>query len=294
MTGERPSLTDLGMGGDAAAASAQTCLAAVEPAPRAPRPVKTDPNRLRLCIVTRTEQPPDGLIRFVLGPDGQIVPDLGRRLPGRGVWVTATRECVAVAIKRGLFAKSLKQPVKAGKELVDQVEKLLAFEARQALSLANKAGLVTTGFSKVEIALEKGVVEVLLAASDASPDGTGKLARKFRAIRGAAHREAPVIGDFSSAELDLAFGGSNVIHAAVAAGVLSRRVGDCCRRLKQFRSNSDRADLGTDAVRAGSNSASGSATTSAAINAEMNAREPGVSGIGENETKSDQAGTDHA
>ena len=288
--GERPSLTDLGVDGAAVPAAARPCLAGTEPATRAPRPTKPDPDRLRLCVVTRTEQPPDQLIRFVLAPGGGIVPDLGRRLPGRGVWVTATRDSVALAVKRGLFAKSLKQPVKAGKELVDQVEKLLAFEARQALSLANKAGLVTTGFSKVEIALEKGVVEVLVAASDASQDGTGKLARKFRAIRGAAQREAPVIGDFSSAELDLAFGGSNVIHAGVAAGALSRRVSECCRRLRRFRSNSDATVATATAVEVNSISGHGKAAATTA----MSAMEPGVSAIGETETKSDQAGTDHA
>ena len=159
-----------------------------------------DPTRLRLCVVTRRELPPAELLRFVASPDGVLVPDLAHRLPGRGVWVSATREAVGIALKRGLFAKSLKQPVQTAKDLVEQVEKLLALQARQALSLANKAGLITVGFSKVETAIERGVAVALISASDASADGTGKLARKFKAIQGAAQREAPVIQDLSSAE----------------------------------------------------------------------------------------------
>ena len=202
---------------------------------RPPRPAKPDPERVRLCIVTRQELPPAEMIRFVAGPDGTIVPDLARRLPGRGMWVTATRAALQEATKRNLFAKSLKKAVKIDKALVEQVEILLANEARQALSLANKAGLVTTGFSKVEIALEKNQVAALFASSDASSDGAGKLARKFKAIRGASQQDAPIIQDFSSAELSLAIGGSNVIHAGLAGGRLGQRVVTCCQRLRHFR-----------------------------------------------------------
>ena len=179
------------------------------------------------------------MIRFVMGPDDNMVPDLSRRLPGRGVWVTATRAAVADAAKRGLFAKSLKKAAKVDKDFVEQVDKLLAIEARQALSMANKAGLVTTGFSKVEIALEKNQAEALITANDASADGAGKLARKFKAIRGAAERKAPIIQVFSTHELNLAIGGSNVVHAALAGGGLGRRVITCCRRLQHFRMQPD-------------------------------------------------------
>ncbi len=214
-------------------ASSSEPTAAIDARP--PRPAKPDPDRVRLCVVSRQELPPDALIRFVAAPDDSIVPDLARRLPGRGVWVTATKAAVADAVKRGLFAKSLKRFVKADKDLVAHVERMLALEARQALSLANKAGLVTTGFSKVEIALEKRLAEALLTASDASIDGAGKLARKFRAIRAAAGQKAPVIQEFSTDELSLAIGGSNVVHAALASGGLGRRVIACCYRLQQFR-----------------------------------------------------------
>lgn len=224
---------------DAANAVSETGEACQQSAARPPRVTKQDPDRVRLCIVTRQELPPAQLIRFVADPDGIIVPDLARRLPGRGVWVTATREAVATAAKRGLFAKNLKKPVKADKELADQVEKLLAAEARQVLSLANKAGLVTTGFSKVDNALAQGEAIALIAANDASIDGAGKLARKFKAVQGAKNRAAPVIQDFTIAELSLAIGGSNVVHAALAGGGLSRRVVTCCQRLRIYRMHPD-------------------------------------------------------
>src|SRR5690606_38506391 len=105
---------------------------------------------LRTCVVTREQRPPEDLIRFVPGPDGQIVPDVGRRLPGRGVWVTAERGAVAEAVKRKAFSKGLKRQVTAAADLPDLVERLLMKRATDALSLANKAGLVTTGFTRVE------------------------------------------------------------------------------------------------------------------------------------------------
>jgi uncharacterized protein len=200
---------------------------------------KSDSGRLRLCVVTRTEKPEDQLIRFVAGPDDKIFPDLAARLPGRGVWVTATRAAVAEAAKKGLFAKSLKRSIKADKDLDQQVEALLITDARQVLALANKAGLVTTGFAKVEISLEKGLAVALISAHDASADGTGKLARKFTAIRTAAGQKAPVLRQLTSAQLGLAMGGLNVIHASVSGGALAQRLIGCCRRLDVYRMISD-------------------------------------------------------
>ncbi len=200
---------------------------------------KTDGGRVRLCVVTRTEKPEDQLIRFVAGPDDRIFPDLAARLPGRGVWVTATRAAVAEAAKKGMFAKSLKRDIKADKELADQVEALLVTDARQVLALANKAGLVTTGFAKVEISLEKDLAVALISANDASADGTGKLARKFTAIRAAAGQKAPVLRQLTSAQLGLAMGGLNVIHASLSGGALAQRLIGCCRRLDVYRMISD-------------------------------------------------------
>jgi uncharacterized protein len=209
------------------------------------QPDATDGATLRLCAVMRAERPISGLIRFVADPDGQITPDIGCKLPGRGVWVTATREAVALAVKRGAFAKSLKRPVTIPDDLPGMIERLLALKARQGLSLANKAGLVTCGFMKVSEALDKGAVSALIAASDGAPDGIGKLERKFRAIQAAsaspnrplADMSSFVITDFTGDDLDLAIGRTNVIHAALATGAQSRTVMGDCLRLRRFRSN---------------------------------------------------------
>jgi len=233
VTGDRPVVADSVTVGSAPPAGSP-CVPSASPQ-RPARAAKPDPDRLRLCVVSRQELPPAALIRFVQAPDGSMVADIARKLPGRGVWVTGTRAAVAEAAKRGLFAKSLKRAAKAGPELAGQVEDLLVADTRQALSLANKAGLITTGFAKVEIALEKGLAAALIAANDASSDGTGKLARKFTAIRTAAGLDAPVLDDFSGAELNLAFGGSNVVHAALAAGALQKRVVASCLRLRRYR-----------------------------------------------------------
>ena len=111
---------------------------------------------LRLCAVSRVQKPPEELIRFVAGPDRAIVPDLARRLPGRGVWVDATRDAVAEAVRRKAFARSLKQNVSVPADLPDLVERLLQKRLAEAVSIANKAGLLVAGFAKVEELIEAG------------------------------------------------------------------------------------------------------------------------------------------
>ncbi|MDV2983421.1 UNVERIFIED_CONTAM: RNA-binding protein [Methylobacteriaceae bacterium AG10] len=175
---------------------------------------------VRTCIVTRTAQSPSGMIRFVLGPDGAVVPDLRARLPGRGAWVTATRAAVAAAVKRRAFHRAFKTAeVKAAPDLADQVAEGLRTDLRQALALANKAGCVVTGFGKVESAIlgAEGVA-ALLHASDAAPDGRRKLAAALRRRYGDAISVIPVVDDLSNAELDMALGRDHVIHAALIAG----------------------------------------------------------------------------
>jgi uncharacterized protein len=209
------------------------------------QPGKADGATLRLCAVTRVERPIGALIRFVLSPDGEITPDISCKLPGRGVWVTATHEAVAQAVKRSAFAKSLKRPVIVPDDLPGLVERLLAKRARQSLSFANKAGLVATGFMKVTEALEGGQAVGVIAAADGAPDGIGKLERKFRAIHAAkieagatlAAPEHLIIKEFTGDELDLAIGRSNVVHGSLAVGAQSRTVLNDSLRLRRFRSN---------------------------------------------------------
>jgi uncharacterized protein len=190
---------------------------------------------LRLCAVSRTQRPPDDLIRFVLSPDGSIVPDLARRLPGRGVWVAATRATVATAVRQKVFARSLKQPVSMPADLPGLVERLLMKRVAEALSLANKAGLLVAGFAKVEGLLDQRQAAVLLHASDGAPDGVEKLNRKFKALIGSERFEQSTVAELTSAELSLAIGRPNVVHAAASEGGASQRMLQEAVRLRRYR-----------------------------------------------------------
>jgi predicted RNA-binding protein YlxR (DUF448 family) len=170
----------------------------------------------RTCIVTRRSGAADDLIRFVAGPDGTVVPDLKRNLPGRGCWVTAQRVHVDKAAAKNLFARALKAPVAVSPELGATVDRLLAQAALGALGMARKAGRVVLGAAKVEAAARSGEAILVLHASEAAPDGIRKVAAARRAARRAGG--VPAYKLFPEAELGLALGGTNVIHAAVLDG----------------------------------------------------------------------------
>lgn len=191
---------------------------------------------LRTCIATREQKPPEELIRFVPGPDGQIVPDVARRLPGRGVWVTAERGAVAEAVKRKAFARSLKRQVAVPADLPDLVERLLVKRAMDALSLANKAGLVTTGFTRIEAAIAAGSVAALLHGLEAAADGVGKLDRRFQAASRQIGRPAPIIQELTVEQMSLALGRSNVVHAALSAGGATTNFLNEVGRVTRYRS----------------------------------------------------------
>jgi uncharacterized protein len=191
----------------------------------------------RLCALTREVRPIDELIRFVVAPDGTIVPDLKRRLPGRGVWITAKRTAVDEAVKRSAFARSLKREVKAPPDLGVQIERQLESAALDALGIAHKAGRVAIGFGRTETVLA-GVppVTAILSASDGSPDGVRKIAAAAAKRQiGENPAEIPVIAAFTSAQLDLALGRSNVVHAALLAGPASNGFLARCQSLERFR-----------------------------------------------------------
>jgi predicted RNA-binding protein YlxR (DUF448 family) len=172
----------------------------------------------RTCIVTRTARPVAELIRFVLGPENQVHPDLKHRLPGRGVWVTARSSMVEEAVKRRLFARALKADARVPVTLAQDVDQALRADLRQALSLANKAGAVVSGFAKVEAAILEKPLAALIHAAEAADDGRRKLTSQLRNRFGETISGFPVITDLSSDELDLALGRSHVIHAALVAG----------------------------------------------------------------------------
>jgi predicted RNA-binding protein YlxR (DUF448 family) len=172
----------------------------------------------RTCIVTRKSAAPDELIRFVVGPDSAVVPDLKRSLPGRGCWVTAVRTHVDRATAKKLFARAFKAEVSVSPDLGSMVDGLLAGSALGALGLARKAGAIALGATQVESAVRAGKAVAVLHAREASEDGVRKIAQARRAVRFAGGPELFAYKLFSETELGLALGGTNVIHAAVLAG----------------------------------------------------------------------------
>ncbi|WP_442754972.1 RNA-binding protein [Methylocystis sp. JAN1] len=193
----------------------------------------------RTCIVTRRREPPEAMIRFVRGPDGVIAPDIRARLPGRGVWVGARAGLVAEAAKKRIFARSLKEEVETPPQLAENVDRLLEADCLQMLALANKAGAVTAGFNKVADLLAKGAAAILVEASDGGADGKRKLRQSARRAESASAREndgaPPIVGLFTSSQLDLALGRTNVIHAALASGGPASSFLSRCRRLAAYR-----------------------------------------------------------
>lgn len=172
----------------------------------------------RMCAVTREVRPIEDLIRFVVDPAGAVTPDIRRKLPGRGVSVTATLSAVNQAVKRKVFARHFKVPVTVAPDLADITADLLRRDALQALSFANKAGAAVSGFGKAEEALMSGKARAVLHASEAQPDGRRKLGQIVRRVVEAGARQPHIIDSFAEAELDMAFGRGHVIHGAIIAG----------------------------------------------------------------------------
>ena len=185
----------------------------------------------RTCIVTRKEHAPEQMIRFVLGPENQVVPDLRRKLPGRGVWVTAKQAKVEEAVKKGAFERGFKQKVSVDPELAVLLGQLLKAQATSALGIVKKAGLLVSGFSKVETALQKEDIVLMIHARDASADSTGKLARLASAME---QEHQTDMNTWSGEELDSATGGANVTHLVVIEGGASKALESAIMRLNEY------------------------------------------------------------
>jgi uncharacterized protein len=200
----------------------------------------------RTCIVTRAHAAPEAMIRFVRAPDGGLAPDIRSRLPGRGVWVTARADFVAEAARKQMFSRSLKAKVIASPTLAEDVDRLLEADCLQMLALANKAGLAITGFGKVGSALDKGAVAVLIEASDGGEDGRRKLGQMARRAAAQSGFHPEIVAIFTSAQLDLALGRTNVIHAALAPGGPTEALQSRLRRLAAYRDKNpgDAAPIG--------------------------------------------------
>ena len=180
----------------------------------------------RKCIATGEVRPVDKLVRFVVGPEGQVVPDLAGKLPGRGIWVSATPDALTKAATKGLFARAAKQPVKVPDDLANLVEVQLGKRVIDLISLARKGGYAVAGYEKVKSLLQMEDASVLIQASDGSERGKSKLSTPHG---------GKFIGWLTADELGRAFGKQTTIHAALRAGGLSKRVVEEAMRLQGLR-----------------------------------------------------------
>jgi hypothetical protein len=206
----------------------------------------------RTCVVTGGKGPPEAMLRFVLSADGEVTPDLKRKLPGRGVWTRLDKAVVRQAAAKQSFSRGFRAEAKAAPGLAEEVDRLLERDALQFLSIANKAGLVTAGAAKVEAAIAAGTVVALIHAADGAIDGAAKLERLLRARGGRTAEAAARVKLFSSRQLDLALGRTNVIHAALNSGEASAALLAKIARLTQYRAgNAALAAAAMEASRAG-------------------------------------------
>jgi predicted RNA-binding protein YlxR (DUF448 family) len=208
---------------------------------------------MRMCAVTREVRPIDELIRFVVAPSGEVIPDLKRKLPGRGLWVSASRRAVAEAVRRNQFGKGFRRDIRVAPTLAADTESLLVRGAIEALAMAAKAGQVVSGFGKVEDALAQRQAQVqvraLIHASDGAADGIRKLDAVMRQKSGIndESKPFPVVSALTSEQLDLALGRSNVIHAALLAGPASKTFLSRSQTLVQYRMADDDKTAGNAA-----------------------------------------------
>ena len=189
-------------------------------------------SRERRCIVTGEVLPEARLLRFVLAPDGEIVPDVEAKLPGRGMWVRAERAVLAQAVQKRLFAKAAKAQVRVAADLPERAEARLVERMLAHLGLARRAGELILGFDSVEKALRSpNPPPLIVEAAEAAPDGR----RKLQAAAKAGGHVPFVIDVLSNAELSLALGRANVVHAALKPGRIAARLIFEAARLNGFR-----------------------------------------------------------
>lgn len=194
------------------------------------------PISLRKCIVTGEEQAKANLIRFVVGPGDDIVPDLEERLPGRGLWLSADRDVLNTASTKRVFAKAARQKVNVPDNLAERVEALLALRTMDLIGLARRAGDVICGFEKVRAFLKEGQNGILLAARDGARGGRDKLL--------ASGSDKVELDGLNSGELGQALGREQVVHAVVASGPLAKRIRREMGRLNGVRAAVDHLKVG--------------------------------------------------
>jgi len=193
------------------------------------------PGTERTCALTRKLKPAAEMIRFVVGPNGEAVPDVKCKLPGRGIWITATRVALEDAVTRNVFARGFKRDVRAAPDLAAQAERMIERAALDALAIAGKAGKVMTGFAKVEAAAGREDLLALIHAADGADDGRRKLTGALRRNTARKSTGILVIDAFTGGQLDLALNRPNVVHAALLAGSGSETFLSRVARLTRFR-----------------------------------------------------------
>src|SRR6476620_7225302 len=188
-------------------------------------------DRERRDLVTHQVMDESRLIRFVAAPDGSVAPDLARKLPGRGLWVAADRSSIEAAVKKNLFSRAAKAPLKPAADLADTVENLLFRRCLDQLGLARREGVLISGFEKSLAAVRAGKAAWIVEAADGSADGRGKL------LSLAKHIAPPpkVCGVFTADDLGLALGLENAIHAVLLEGGRADRWTIEVERLAGFR-----------------------------------------------------------
>jgi uncharacterized protein len=183
---------------------------------------------LRRCIASGERLDPEGMIRFVVGPEDRLVPDVAGKLPGRGFWVSADRDRLQQAVTKHLFARAARRTVKVDPDLAELVERLVERQCLDMIGLAKRAGAAVAGFDKVEAMLRKAPVGVLVEAIDGAADGREKLRRLAPG--------APVVSLFPAAMLAGAMGRDGiVVHVAIARGKLAQRLVAASDRLAGLR-----------------------------------------------------------
>ena len=185
------------------------------------RAVGSDSRRapVRRCIASGAVLDKSELLRFVVGPDGCVVPDIGGKLPGRGLWLLPRRDMIEKACRRNLFARAARAPVGVPGDLIEQVCRALRRRCLDLISLARRAGLVTGGYQKVRSQLAAGRAAVLVQAQDAAPGGREKLA----ALARASGLAGPVVEVFGAEELGQVLGRDSAVHVVLAPGGLTDR-----------------------------------------------------------------------
>lgn len=197
---------------------------------------KDDAPPMRRCIVTRASKPTAALLRFVVSPDGVVVPDVMGVLPGRGIWISSDRASVETATAKGLFARAARRQVKTDPRIADIVEAQLLRRCLDLIGLARRSGGAVAGFEKVRAFLAKESAGLLLAAADGADDGRGKMERLGHGVA--------VASALDRQELGQAFGREQVVHAVVASGKIAEQLEAASRRLSGFRQQS--AERGAD------------------------------------------------